>query len=350
VLKAQGTDDTDVKRRARFDTELQLFKEGKLAFSDMPYLAELAMGYKENNGKMALEIAKTYKNNYLDKLSDNLALTKDHLLILATYDLIDSHDRYFHFLLEHPVMDEGLLSVKNAHEWLSGPQEIGYVIPQVIEKEDINGRLYDMSGKPVTSPAPDFKKIERSIRKKYPSINDEAEEIVLGAEIKYFKAVENWPAYCDAFIKKAERFGFASVVEVIGGTPRGKSAEIWLPNQLTASLVMHCSDPLLLNKAIVWENDCIIKWLGQTGKKWTKNAKDEFGISWSNDFGNYAGLLYKVGSKDEAINWMEFKVKLEEKAEVNKSHKDIYENAVEVLKRMKQGIPIDDSWNPRWFY
>ncbi|MDB5141650.1 MAG: hypothetical protein JWQ66_363 [Mucilaginibacter sp.] len=337
-----------------YQKKVQLFKQGKLAYAE--FLELIQMDKQINKGNLVKDLAISYKSGYLDKLPDSVALTKDKLSFFAFdgFDFINSKDRYFRFLMKNPSVDDSILVDDKSPAWYWPSADRINIVLRVVEHEDIISKLYDLAGRPIISPAPDFLKIESRIKRRYPTLGEQAENVVLGAEIKYFKAIKNWEGYCKSFVVRAEKFGFGSVIE-FATSKSGSRTNLLFPNQLTESLVLHCEDPNLLKIAITWEQQFIMSWFAERGKKWIKGDTPDYRLSLVSDFANYAGLLYKSGRKDEAIQWLQLELKLvkeglDKNDGSNFNFKKFYVEKSDLLLKMNRGDKIDESWEARWFY
>jgi thioredoxin-related protein len=283
------------------------FKEGNLAYAEMPQLARTAKKKKQND--LAISIAKTYKEKYLDQLPKEDAFLKDNLLFLAdfAYDILTSNDRYFQFFYNHGGEADIIMDIK---EWdgktIRKTSKI--IVSNIIIKEEIAIKIYK-DGKPITRPKPNWKKIYNTICQKYNC--DFANNFFPDQQIWFYQAAKDFINYAFYVEKKMKKYPPKPNGTLFGG-PFGDSYGL---NYVAWQIFENITNKKLLEKALSWI-DLGIQLVGSSVPPGYIDTK--------------ANLLYKLGRVKEAIE-------LEEKAVILSAKKS--KEFKEVVEKMKQGLP-----------
>jgi len=280
----------------QYYTRLEKFHQGTLAYSDMPEVVAIAERLQDTN--TAVAVAKTYINSYLLELPEKDLYTYGNIVFIGTH-LQGSKDRAFQLFYLHGARVDSAIKT---------PNYARNSVDLILEREEIDQVLYAGS-KPFrlrTGEAPDWNRIERSIKKKYNA--DYAGRVVLWAKIKWLEYKKDWPQYCNNVILKVEKYGpyykYGPFMILSEDTRFNSSA--W-------EIFSYSTDRGQLEKALAWSEKVI---------KNTPEPNSEY-------FDTYANLLYKLGRKEEALAYEEKAIALNPKAE------DIAGN----LAKIKKGEP-----------
>jgi thioredoxin-related protein len=282
---------------ARYKKIVEIFKAGHLEYASMPDLAREAR--KRKDKQTALDIAKEFKQNYLDKLSDQEAFKPENLSFMADFalDLMKSNDRYFQLLYTKPVLADSIMKHERSR----------VVAEKIIRKEEIIDKIYK-DDKPMMSLKPNWKRYQNSIQRKYGEryIN----KFFPDDQITFYAMTKDWNNYIKYVNKKIEIFP----PKVNGKAFGPLFGDAWTLNSNAWILFLYCSDKKLLAKALPWADLAIN--LGAS--------------SYNADYiDTKANLLYRMNKVKEAIE-------LEEDAVIrSNSNKGI----VEALKKMKKNEP-----------
>ena len=261
---------------AQFYTLLDQFKLGKLdtaAMKALVYRAN-AVGDKLNSRAIAEKYASTIKNNDLYK--------KDNLIFISQF-LNGSKDRNFKVFFEDGKKVNKIIG-------LSGYSE--NVVMGIISREEIDPYFDDVDI--------NWNAIEKSAKTKYGALG---EERVWGMRMLFENKKCDW-----------KKFGKYYKLYYDRVTPLKRSfVHI---NNISWQILEHVDDPRVLETAV----------------KTMQYDIEVFDDNDPNAIDTYANLLYKVGRKDESIEWEEKAVKL------SKGNKELIEN----LEKMKRG---ERTWN-----
>jgi thioredoxin-related protein len=293
----------------RYEGEIEKFKNGQLEISAMPDLARLAK--KNNNKNIANKIANEYKLRYLDQLSDKDAFSKDNLLFVADffYSLLKTNDRYFNFFYHHRDKAEEVINKPNENisDW---------IVSITIKKEEITNKLYK-DGKPIANSNPKWKKIRRSIIRRFGEAY--AKKYFPDEQIYFYRSKSNWREYVKYVNKKIE-----IRVPRAGGHMFGESfGDTWALNGYAWELFKYCDSKKLLKDALKW-SEMSIKLILEEKKDSTSAVQY---------LDTKANLLYRIGRKREAID-------LEQKVIAILPHESSFRKEyLRVLEKMNKDMP-----------
>lgn len=246
------------------------------------------------NKSLADSLFLVYDKNYLDKMSDSQLCTKENTnLLMYFFSSIASTDRLFQVAYSDPEkFDQYFRGISKA------------VVEYTVTREEMSDKLLK-DGK-AGSDHPDWSNITATIEAKYPKLN--AELLVTGYKIDYYKQLKDWDTYTALIISRTEKFGHFDP-----GSGGSFGADFDL-NNLAWQIFLHSSDPARLEKALMW-SDSAVKLCTTASKPNWMDTK--------------ANILYKLGRKDEAIR-VETRA-----AEMDPKSKSFQE----ALEKMKQGQP-----------
>jgi thioredoxin-related protein len=329
-------------QRPKMQAALRAYRKGK---RDYRLMANLAIYARDllGNRLLADSIARDYIANYQDKQPEQALLTRDNLEWLIKFNSqLHSGDQFFKLLYHQPDSVDKMIQYKGF---------ANRVINNVVAREEIIDKLPKEK-----TDEPDWADMAATISQKYPNHVD-ANDLILTNQINYYAKAGDWKKQNQYLAQKIDKYGLASL-----GLGWGESL-------LLESFVLHDGDASLLPKAKSWIEENCIKWIENygDGQYWGMNLKPgQAPVDFANNnFDDYAGLLYKIGRKDEAIKMMEWYIRMidsyvsaSEAFEHNQTKLDQFLKFNEgrladrrrILDKMKKGDKIDDgTWKASWF-
>jgi thioredoxin-related protein len=278
-----------MKPDKQFYTLLDKYRNGQKDYAKMPALSNAANDLGER--KAADSIAQDYIYNYLLKLKDKDLYQRENLEFIGAYTK-SSKGRPFDLFYRHSGKVDSAVRKGYSQD----------MVDYIIALEDIDPKLWkDLDPQHPLTSRPDWDKIYRTIKKKY---NEKyADRTVLGAKVRWYDYKKEWPEYCRCVVRKVEKYG-----------PFGTFTTEWNYNEDAWNLFLHCTDKVILNKALAWSDSSIRM----------SQAKPNLQY-----YDTYANLLYKMGRTREAIEWEEKALALDPES------KDIKA----VIDKMKSGEP-----------
>jgi thiol-disulfide isomerase/thioredoxin len=270
----------------QYYTLLDNYQHGKKDYASMPDLADMVQKFGDKD--MATSISQDYLNNYLYKLPEEELYNKKAIEVM-TRTVQSSKEKAFDLFVHHG---------EKVDEVMGQPGYSRRVVDFIVSKEEIYSHL--LKGKEPLTDKPDWDKMQSEIAKKY---NEGcAERTILNAKLRWYEYKQDWPQVVKYNVYKIDKNGIdTSFWGMVG-----------LNDMIYGIIFMHSNDRDTLNKAIGWE-EIVVK----------KNPTDYSNID------TYANLLYKVGRKEEAIQWEQKAIAL---APDNKEFK-------ETCEKMKNGLP-----------
>jgi thioredoxin-related protein len=251
--------------------KLAEFKNGTLDTSAMKTLVTKAKTLK------AFKIAQEVADKYISYISKNDLFKKDNLTFMGMN--LSSKSKYFDLFLKNPGKVNAILG----ENWAESS------IMKMIYREEIEP--FDKLE------TPDWVSIEKKVVAKYGKLG---EEQAWGSRTLYYNSIQDWVSfgsYYKKYFERAIRFG-RSFIHI---------------NNLSWPVFEHVTDTTILNVAVKAMEFNIDKY-----QRYDAPAID-----------TYANLLYKVGRKEEAINWEDLGRRLSNNGK----------EYVETLEKMKAGTP-----------
>jgi|GEM_PF-1494017 len=253
-----GMDAIDPNRN--FNQQVILFKEQKIAVADLGKFALLAKKMKADS--IGLLAAQQYKTKYLDHVVTDILLQSENLNFIKKFpNLVQVGDSYFRlFYQQGDTINKLLKSTSFADA----------IINWIITRDVLNPVLYDGNSKPKPI-QPNWKEITAELSERFP---DRVVELMIGAKLRWYTMSEDLPNIVKYSIQKTE-------VKPLDTTGMG-----WLSlnNMVYSVILKNTNDKQTLNKAR--------KWMEQAVK-----AQPHKHNYWD----TYAGVLYKLGKKDDAL-------------------------------------------------
>lgn len=276
-------------------TQLANYRSGKTHSKELLKLALQTKEYKMDS--LALEIARAYKQDYLDKQELHDIVNPDLIPLLVNFDKIMSlNDRIIKYCYRHPYLVDSLLQRKGVAQSILDFYIDRHMIYPILEN-------YLKSQQ---SSGPDWGMIHNKVTKKYDKKT--AERIVVNQQIGYYRRIKDWEKQAKYEIDKIEKFG----LDTAG---MGKTTI----NNLAYDLFFrYVSDPAYLKKAISYMETIL--------------EIDPKRDAWID---TYANLLYKAGDKGKAIKCQEKALNIA--TEMN--YKDRIQEYSQNLKKMRADQP-----------
>jgi len=280
-------------------SRLEDYKRGVKQYDGMDKLAIFAkkiIGDKE----LAASIARDYKDNCLDKLSDETLCIKKNIEFIEMFNnLINSKDPFFHLCYYQPEKIDQLIGNKG---WAK------FQVEQTVTKEDLETKLLKHK-KPIFT-NPDWDQILAAIHKKYNKLD--AKRLLLDYQVRYYRFYDlNWMLWTMYKDKKIKDY-----------PPKPVGLEVYAELNVygTWDAFLNCN-----NKAVLART---LHWIDMALQSDEENKADYLDTK--------ANILYKLGKFEQAII-------LEQKAaEINSRFKTI-------VTKMKNGEPTyleeGATWN-----
>jgi thioredoxin-related protein len=285
---------------------LEEYQNVGIKYSKMPYLAKTAKEIGDR--ELAVEIAKDYKLNFLDKLDDKETLNKKQLDFIGEfYSLISSKDKVFYFCYNYPDKVDSIKEymVGNGGGWAK------FQVEQTVIREEITP--YVGKSKEII---PDWNKIRSSINKKYKKIDSKL--MVLDAQIDFYKEVNDWIKFADFRSEK-----------MLLSPPKtgGMMGDALFLNNDAWDVFINCKDKGALKKALSWIERAIA--LQATDPSFSY-------------FDTKANLLYKLGRRKEALQIEQIAINLDKMAAL-KHKREPQKEFQETLNKMLKNLPTWDQ-------
>jgi len=238
-------------------TKFQKFWDGKLKIYEKPKLAILAKSIGEY--QIAQSIADDYINNYLFKLKEEELFEKDNLIFLSRF-MGSSKSRVFNLFKQKSEKINTVMGYYGAEYAI-----MNFIDNKHVPKENTWAAVM-----------PDWNILERKLTKMYGSLGT---EVVNSQRATYYLNTKNWSQYAiwyEKYLEKAYKHPRYDI------------------NGMTWPLFQYVDDP----KVLLFACDTVMKYAME---EWYQNEPR----IWD----TYANLLYKIGRKEQAIEWEEKAVK-----------------------------------------
>lgn len=285
-----------------FKNDLLAYQNGHKNYGKLP---DLIVSVREIVGdqQLALNMAKDYKNNFLDQLPPDQQISKENLDFIISNGgavLICSRDSFFKAMYNHPQRIDSLTGhIGNSN----------LLVNLVISREEITDKLF--KNDQVMIAKPNWKGLEVSIGQKYSNIN--AKEFILNEKIAYYKKIGNWDAYTHY---KSE--------QLVANPPVVEGMNVFFAlNSPAWDVFLHCTDKRALERALAWS-------------EWSIHLEKE-SVQYLD---TKANLLYKLGRVTEAIQTEERAIALEDSISVRNNRPlggGFVSDFQKVIEKMKNG-------------
>ncbi|MES2277934.1 MAG: thioredoxin family protein [Bacteroidota bacterium] len=292
---------------------LAKYKEGKLPDSAVPALIKLLEGAGDNLS--ASEVARTYIDNYLLKLPEELLFKSDNISLMGKY-LKSSDDKTFKLFYDHAdQIDKSIAREGYAKA----------VIQDIIINEELLPRLWrDKAHKEPVATMPDWQGLHAIVQDKYG--NAYADLSIDFERIAYYRKTMQWTELINAEVAAIGKDFFDAQGSMIFTKMER------LNDLIYDHFFLHCYDKAILAKALLWEKQIV-----------DANLQDYA------DLDTYANLLHKTGHRKEALIWEEKAIVLKtaELDEIAKAHK-YSDRKKKELEDMKSNLQKIKTGKPTW--
>jgi thioredoxin-related protein len=243
---------------------------------------------RKNDPEFLKKLANASQEAYDQK---NMALASNAYLAtqkdLFTKDNLEFIDRF-----TSKVKDAGFpLMLNNIDKFnqLKGAGETEKKLVQILLQDEVYPRIFSKD-----AGTPDWVAISSNLNTKYRQF---AQEVLSTAKVNYFMSKGDWVNFQVAVVDYMQNYGAAVPAHML--------------NEFAWAVFENCKDLSCVEKALDWS------------KRSFKDKEDPMYID------TYANLLYKLGKKDEAIEWQEKAI-----AMLPEDQKADYQ---ETLNKMKKG-------------
>jgi thioredoxin-related protein len=280
--------------------DLLTYQNDQIIYDKLP---DLIASVREIIGdqQLTLAMAKDYKKNYLDHLSDVEYLTAQHIKFIAdngNVQLISTKDRLFELCYNRPDVFDSILSKGFAEKYVNA----------TITKDEVLAKLFK-DDKAIT-PNPDWKKI-RSAVKKYKKID--ADRFILNAKIDFYYKIKNWEIYS---ILRSEQIKKYPPIA-------GKQDYFDNLNSQAWYVFLGCKERKPLERALKWSELSIE----------LDMPNPQAGL-----YDTRANILYKLGRTEEAIKYQ--RIAVEKNEELTKQiGRNWGADLTITLEKMLKGLP-----------
>ncbi len=250
-----------------------------------------------NNGKknkeflysMTLASADAYDRDNVMKISNEYLATQKDLYTKDNLDFIkkftqSSTDKGFDIMVHNPGKVDAVL----------GKGTVSSIIQPIIFREE-TFRYLPADG----NASPDWNKINARVAKKYPA---QADEAIAKAKVFWYQSARDWNNYQAAIVNYMNKYGTTASPEEL--------------NNYAWTVFQNCPDMKCVAEALEWSK-----------RSFEKDKVPGF-------IDTYANILYKLGKKDEAIEWEQKAMDVAQDAD-----KKGYQ---EVIDKMKKN---EKTWN-----
>lgn len=296
---------------AEYKILLTEYKEGKRNMERMPYFLGIAISSDTAVFRQAI---KEY-TNYCMTLKPEERYTKDNVQMWSNWAL-KSTTRAFQFFYKDGELIDRVMNQKGfAREVVARTIEQEIVWPFL--REQSNGRVEPggaiLSGPDLTSDysEADWKKLAKMIKKQYGA--SYVDKSVLNARIQWYMHNQNLNALSKWQLIQLKKYPPPDIKRAAG-----------MINSTAWGIFLNATDKRLLSEALGWT---------------TKLANKD--LAGSNLMDTHANLLYKLGRKQEAVEW-ELNAIAAAKSQSKK------ESMTQALEQMKRNEPTYLSHGVKW--
>jgi thiol-disulfide isomerase/thioredoxin len=288
------------------------YKSGKIDYETLLELVILTRDIVKDK-ELSLALAKDYKENYLDKLSETSLLNKKYLdFIDENYMLLSSKDKFFKLFVEKADKVDQVKKYENGG-WAD------FQILRTVNRELIDDKLW-LNKEPITM-TPDWDSLYKLVKATYP--NADARKIILSNKVNFYGItgqLEEFAKYRDLQVKQNLKVG-------------GSGLDAWQLNVHAWLLFEKCNNKDVLNKALSWSNLTI-----QMDKETAKKNNQDLNVQY---YDTKANLLYKLGHVKDAIAAEQLAIQIS--TENEKKSKGAYTLFLsiyrDILNKMEKGEP-----------
>jgi thiol-disulfide isomerase/thioredoxin len=289
---------SNVSAAEKFNNELKAYRNGKLNFHEMAGLSRTVFQIVGDKG-LALQIAKDFKENYLEKQQDNEYFNEDNVRFINEYgiDIVSVSDRFFNACYNNPKLIDQIL----------GHGAAEYYVSSTISKNEIHDKIVN-ADKPITI-TPDWEGITIDIARKYPKVD--AKDLVLNQKPIFYYLIKDWDKYTES---KSEL--------ILVHPPKPGGLEVFLMlNDAAWNVFLNTHEKAALERALAWSN---------------LSLKLESNVQYLD---TKANILYKLGHVNEAIHLQEQALAQDREEAAKRGRQFGFGYILENLENMKRGKP-----------
>jgi thioredoxin-related protein len=268
---------TALNPETQYYTMLDRYKAGK---KDTAFLHSMVLTAAD---AYDLETAGTIANEYIAAQSN--LYTKNNLDFISRFTH-SSKDKGFDLLLNHEDKVDAII----------GKGASGKIVRDIILREEVFPKFFSKDG-PVD--LPDWAAIQSSIQTKYPA---KVNEIMSYSKVVFYENKGDWNNFAPAVVAYMKSYG-------------NNESDNQL-NEFAWAVFQNCSDMTCVAEALDWSK-----------RSFAKEQNPAY-------LDTYANILYKMGKKDEAIEWEGKALSLSAEGD-KKGYQD-------TIDKMKKG---EKTWN-----
>ncbi len=285
VGSSQTAEDFTVKLKEALDPATQYYpmlakyKSGRRDSAFLYQVAEAALqAYDEENGRQIVD-------DYL--ITQSNIYTKNTLALLQDFTT-GSKDKGFGIMLNNPDKVDAVL----------GKGVAARIVNRIILQEEVVPVLFNRQA-PIAG-EPNWNKITDDVKAKYPS---KSEEVMAYSKVVFYMNRQQWNDFGPAVVAYMKSYGDNAQQDDL--------------NQYAWTVFQNCADETCLQNALEWS------------KRSFENEQNPAFMD------TYANILYRLGKKDEAIEWEQKALSLVK----TDQEKTGYQQTID---RMKAG---EKTWN-----
>ena len=245
--------------------------------------------------KFALIAQDAYEKKQASELANAYLATQQNLYTKDNLDFVisfteTSKDKGFDMLLHNGDKVDAAMGKKVSNG----------IVQNIISRENVYPVIFPRNiSDPKDLAEPDWTKLQNDVAKNYPA---QAKEVISHAQVVFYENKKDWDKFGPAVVSYMKEYGSNASPEQL--------------NDFAWNVFLNCSDMACVEQALAWSKRSI-----------DNNEEPMF-------MDTYANILYKMGKKDEAIEWETKAMNLETSAD-----KSTYE---QTLSKMKNG---EKTWN-----
>lgn len=283
----------------QYPKRLSEYNSGHKDYSTMPLLINDARLWDDQEN--LIKIIKDYKENYLNKLTDQELSRNTNLDFMKRYRrFFNSHDRFFYLCYHHPEFLDSTTKKGNAAS----------IVEDIIEKEYILPKLKKRAN--FVKDEPNWERYKKEVAKKYNIVT--ANRVIINSKLNYYRETKNWLNYCITVDEKFKLNPITMSKENLLNEMVGLNDEAWF-------IVCACNDEEALKHALVWSEMSV------------EGSKDL--IIYPSLLDTKANILYKLGKKEEALICQNLAIQEQEK--LSNAKLDPNDDLIKTYNRMRDG-------------
>lgn len=295
----------------QYYTLLRNYRKKNLSPADMRALIKKAGDFGE---KDLGAILKDYRINRLEKLPADSLMQSAELNIMSVHVAL-MYDQGIDSKIFRLLYDNG----DEVDRQLGQPGFSKFHRAGMVSRAEIVSKIY--KDNKIVNDNPDWAAMETAIRTKFPKVD--ADWLLLNAKFSFYGMKKDYQKRIEVFVKKIDKYG-------VFCEPQG------VDNLITYTLLPHCEDTVILNKAIGWMEELV--------------KSDYYGAyAVAQAYGNYAAVLYQAGRRKEGVEALE-KQLTARGFTADKADTDFFRKKVDVFEKMKRGERMDSTWQISGFF